>query len=44
MRGTVIVTGTMVAGTVVASGTNLVLIPQQGDLSMGSFTQGATPQ
>ncbi len=44
MRGTVIVTGTMVSGTVVASGTNLVLIPQQGDLSMGSFTAGATPQ
>jgi hypothetical protein len=44
MRGTVIITGTLVSGTVVASGSNLVLIPQQGDLSMGQFTAGATPQ
>ena len=44
MRGTVIVTGTLAGNTVVASGSNLVLIPQQGDLSMGSFTAGATPQ
>jgi hypothetical protein len=44
MRGTVIVTGSLVNGTVVASGTNLALVPQQGDLSMGQFTAGATPQ
>jgi hypothetical protein len=34
----------MVGTTVVASGTNLILIPQQGDLSMGTFIVGATPQ
>jgi hypothetical protein len=44
VRGRLIVTGTLVGGTVVASGSNLALVPQQGDLSMGSFTAGATPQ
>ena len=44
VNGSFIVTGTMVSGTVVASGTNLAMVPQQGDLSMGTFTAGATPQ
>lgn len=42
-RGPLIVSGTVVSGTVVASGTNLLLIPQQGDLSMGEFTGGIQP-
>ena len=45
-NGGIVVTGTTDAttGIVVASGTNaLVLIPQQGDLSMGEFHGGATP-
>jgi len=44
VRGSLIVAGTMVSGTVVATGTNLALVPQQGDLSMGPFTAGALPQ
>ncbi len=47
VSGGIVVTGTMdsATNTVVASGTNqLVLIPQQGDLSMGQFNAGATPQ
>lgn len=42
-RGAVTMSGTTVNGTVVASGTNLLLIPQQGDLSMGEFTGGIQP-
>lgn len=44
VRGSLIVTGTMVGTTVEASGTNLALVPQQGDLSMGTFNVGVTPQ
>lgn len=47
ISGGIVVTGTMdnATNTVVASGTNqLVLLPQQGDLSMGTFTGGALPQ
>jgi len=47
MRGSVIVTGSLTVltsgTTVVATGTNLMLVPQQGDLSMGPFTAGAQP-
>jgi len=48
-NGGLIVTGSAVtsgtATTIVSTGTNqLVLIPQQGDLSMGSFTAGAQPK
>lgn len=44
VAGGILVTGTEVGGTVVASGTNnLVLIPQQGDLSMGDFNDGPKP-
>ena len=45
--GGIVVTGTMdsITNTVIASGTNqLVLIPQQGDLSMGDFKNGSLPQ
>lgn len=44
VNGSLIVTGTM-SGNVVVAGTNqLVLIPQQGDLSMGTFINGTKPQ
>jgi len=39
LRGTVIVTGSMANGNA-----NAILINPAGDLSMGSFTAGATPQ
>ena len=42
--GGLVVTGTNVGGTIVTSGSNLALVPQQGDLSMGSFTAGPKPQ
>jgi hypothetical protein len=44
VRGNLIVPGTLVNGTVVTSGSSRLLIPQQGDLSMGGFTAGPTPQ
>ncbi len=46
LSGGVMVTGTYdnVSNTVIATGSNQILIPQQGDLSMGTFTAGAQPQ
>ncbi len=47
ITGAVVVMGTLDrnTNTIVASGSNQVLlIPQQGDLSMGQFTAGAQPQ
>jgi hypothetical protein len=48
-NGGLVVTGSVVTSgtttTIVSTGINqLVLIPQQGDLSMGSFTAGAQPK
>lgn len=43
VNGTLTVSGTMVNGKVVASGSNTLLIPEQGDLSMGGFTSGPQP-
>jgi hypothetical protein len=39
----VTVSGTMANGVVVSTGSNLILVPQQGDLSMGTFTNGVQP-
>jgi hypothetical protein len=44
VHGSLVVTGSMVNGTVITVGTNAILVPQQGDLSMGTFTGGPTPQ
>lgn len=47
ITGALVVTGTLdvTTNTVVATGTGqLMLIPQQGDLLMGSFTNGAEPR
>lgn len=47
INGCLAVSGTAVTSgsttTIVTTGSNLLLIPQQGDLSMGSFTNGAQP-
>jgi hypothetical protein len=42
VTGTTVTNGT--TSTVVATPGNQVLIPQQGDLSMGTFVAGALPQ
>jgi hypothetical protein len=42
-HGSVVVTGTMSGSTVVANGTNAMLVPQQGDLSMGNYLVGPQP-
>jgi hypothetical protein len=43
-KGAIVASGTLISGTYVTSGTNLALVPQQGDVSMGNFTGGAIPQ
>jgi len=35
---------TKVNGSLVITGSNTLLVPQQGDLSMGDFTVGQKPQ
>lgn len=42
--GSFIVTGTNVNGVIVSGSNQVLLIPQQGDLSMGEFINGTQPQ
>jgi hypothetical protein len=42
VTGSAVTSGTIT--TIVATPSNLILIPQQGDLSMGTFVAGALPQ